>query len=91
MRGPIGEQPVIAGERYEYERVPLPTSSGFVTGRYQMVSEAASSSRSTCRPSRWTVEREAGVELTRWMRDRADEQNDPFHNERSSRCVPPLR
>ena len=23
------------------------------------------------------------------MRDRADELNDPFHNERSSRCVPP--
>ena len=44
VRGPgvIGEQPVIApGERYEYTSgVPLPTSSGFMTGRYQMVSES---------------------------------------------------
>ena len=37
--GVIGEQPVLApGERYEYTSgVPLPTASGFMTGRYQMV------------------------------------------------------
>src|SRR3954468_14237443 len=44
VRGPgvIGEQPVLApGERFEYTSgVPLPTSSGFMTGRYQMVTEA---------------------------------------------------
>jgi ApaG protein len=44
VRGPgvVGEQPVLApGERFEYTSgVPLPTSSGFMTGRYQMVTEA---------------------------------------------------
>ena len=37
--GVIGEQPVLApGERFEYTSgVPLPTASGFMTGRYQMV------------------------------------------------------
>jgi ApaG protein len=37
-----GEQPVLApGERYEYTSgVPLATPSGFMTGRYQMVSES---------------------------------------------------
>ena len=44
VRGPgvVGEQPVLApGERFEYTSgVPLPTSSGFMTGRYQMVSES---------------------------------------------------
>ncbi|TPQ33536.1 Co2+/Mg2+ efflux protein ApaG [Bradyrhizobium guangdongense] len=40
--GVIGEQPVLApGERYEYTSgVPLSTASGFMTGRYQMVSES---------------------------------------------------
>ena len=42
VRGPgvVGEQPVLApGERFEYTSgVPLPTSSGFMTGRYQMES-----------------------------------------------------
>jgi ApaG protein len=40
--GVIGEQPVLAaGERFEYTSVvPLPTTSGFMTGRYQMVSES---------------------------------------------------
>ena len=40
--GVVGEQPVLApGERYEYTSgVPLPTSSGFMTGSYQMVSES---------------------------------------------------
>jgi ApaG protein len=39
-KGVIGEEPVIApGERFEYTSgVPLPTSSGFMSGRYQMVS-----------------------------------------------------
>ena len=41
VRGPgvIGKQPVLApGERFEYTSgVPLPTASGFMTGRYQMV------------------------------------------------------
>ena len=39
--GVIGEQPVLApGERFKYTSgVPLPTPSGFMTGRYQMVSE----------------------------------------------------
>jgi ApaG protein len=39
--GVIGEQPVLApGERFEYTSfVPLPTPSGFMTGRYQMVSK----------------------------------------------------
>ena len=38
--GVVGEQPVLApGERFEYTSgVPLPTASGFMTGRYQMVS-----------------------------------------------------
>ena len=41
-RGVIGEEPVLApGERFEYTSgVPLPTASGFMTGRYQMVTEA---------------------------------------------------
>jgi ApaG protein len=40
--GVIGKQPVLApGERFEYTSgVPLPTASGFMTGRYQMVSES---------------------------------------------------
>ena len=40
--GVVGEQPVLApGERFEYTSgVPLPTSSGFMTGRYQMVTES---------------------------------------------------
>ena len=40
--GVVGEQPVLApGERFEYTSgVPLPTPSGFMTGRYQMVSES---------------------------------------------------
>ena len=40
--GVIGKQPVLApGERFEYTSyVPLPTTSGFMTGRYQMVSES---------------------------------------------------
>src|SRR5260370_36080971 len=40
--GVVGEQPVLApGERFEYPSgVPLPTASGFLTGRYQMVSES---------------------------------------------------
>ena len=38
--GVIGEQPTLApGERFEYTSgVPLPTASGIMTGRYQMVS-----------------------------------------------------
>ncbi|MEW6767127.1 MAG: Co2+/Mg2+ efflux protein ApaG [Pseudomonadota bacterium] len=37
--GVVGEQPILApGERFEYTSgVPLPTASGFMTGRYQMV------------------------------------------------------
>jgi len=40
--GVVGEQPVLApGERFEYTSgVPLPTSSGIMAGRYQMVTEA---------------------------------------------------
>jgi len=40
--GVIGEQPVLApGESHRYTSgVPLPTASGFMTGRYQMVSES---------------------------------------------------
>src|SRR6202035_1216630 len=40
--GVVGEQPVLApGERFEYTSgVPLPTASGFMTGRYQIVSES---------------------------------------------------
>jgi ApaG protein len=39
--GVVGEQPVLApGEHFEYTSgVPLPTTSGFMTGHYQMVSE----------------------------------------------------
>jgi ApaG protein len=39
--GVIGEQPVLApGEHFKYTSgVPLPTASGFMTGRYQMVSD----------------------------------------------------
>jgi ApaG protein len=44
VRGPgvVGKQPVLApGERFEYTSgVPLPTASGFMTGRYQMVTES---------------------------------------------------
>lgn len=40
--GVVGEQPVLApGERFEYTSgVPLPTASGFMAGRYQMVTES---------------------------------------------------
>ena len=40
--GVIGKQPVLApGERFEYTSgVRLKTASGFMTGRYQMVSES---------------------------------------------------
>ncbi len=40
--GVVGEQPVLGpGERFEYTSgVPLPTSSGFMAGRYQMVNES---------------------------------------------------
>ena len=40
--GVVGEQPVLApGESFEYTSgVPLPTASGIMTGRYQMVTEA---------------------------------------------------
>ena len=40
--GVVGEQPVLApGERFEYTSgVPLSTASGFMTGRYQMVTES---------------------------------------------------
>ncbi len=40
--GVVGEQPVLApGERFEYTSgVPLPTASGFMAGRYQMVNES---------------------------------------------------
>ena len=40
--GVVGEQPVLApGGRFEYTSgVPLSTASGFMTGRYQMVSES---------------------------------------------------
>ena len=39
--GVVGEQPTLApGDRFEYTSgVPLPTTSGFMTGRYQMVNE----------------------------------------------------
>jgi len=39
--GVVGEQPTLApGERFEYTSgVPLSTASGFMAGRYQMVSE----------------------------------------------------
>jgi ApaG protein len=37
--GVVGEQPVLEpGQRFEYTSgVPLPTASGFMAGRYQMV------------------------------------------------------
>src|SRR4051812_39879783 len=40
--GVVGEQPVLApGEHFKYTSgVPLPTASGFMTGRYLMVSES---------------------------------------------------
>jgi len=40
--GVIGEQPVLApGESHQYTSVvPLPTASGFMTGRYQMVTDS---------------------------------------------------
>ena len=40
--GVVGEQPVLGpGERFEYTSgVPLSTASGFMAGRYQMVSES---------------------------------------------------
>jgi ApaG protein len=40
--GVVGEQPVLApGERFEYTSgVPLPTASGIMAGRYQMVTES---------------------------------------------------
>ena len=40
--GVVGEQPVLApGDRFEYTSgVPLTTASGFMTGRYQMISES---------------------------------------------------
>ncbi len=39
--GVVGEQPVLApGERFEYTSgVPLPTASGIMAGRYQMVTD----------------------------------------------------
>ena len=43
MRGPgvVGKQPVLKpGESFEYSSgAPLPTPSGFMVGRYQMVRE----------------------------------------------------
>jgi ApaG protein len=43
--GVVGEQPVLGpGERFEYTSgVPLSTASGFMAGRYQMVSESGES------------------------------------------------
>ena len=40
--GVVGEEPVLKpGENFEYTSgVPLPTASGFMAGRYQMVSES---------------------------------------------------
>jgi ApaG protein len=40
--GVVGEQPTLGpGERFEYTSgVPLSTASGFMTGRYQMVTDA---------------------------------------------------
>ena len=40
--GVVGEEPILkAGQSFEYTSgVPLPTPSGFMTGRYQMVTEA---------------------------------------------------
>jgi ApaG protein len=40
--GVVGEQPILGpGERFEYTSgVPLSTASGFMTGRYQMVTES---------------------------------------------------
>jgi ApaG protein len=41
-KGVVGEQPILApGERFEYTSgVLLPTASGLMTGRYQMVSQS---------------------------------------------------
>ena len=41
--GVVGEQPVLGpGERFEYTSgVPLPTASGFMAGRYQMIVTAS--------------------------------------------------
>ena len=41
-KGVVGEEPVLGpGERFEYTSgVPLRTASGFMSGRYQMVSES---------------------------------------------------
>ncbi len=43
--GVVGEQPILApGERFEYtSRVPLATSSGFMTGSYQMMTQKGES------------------------------------------------
>ena len=40
--GVVGEQPVLGpGDRFEYTSgVPLPTASGMMSGRYQMVTES---------------------------------------------------
>ena len=40
--GVVGEQPVLGpGEKFEYTSgVPLPTASGFMAGRYQMVTDS---------------------------------------------------
>ena len=40
--GVVGEEPVLkSGQNFEYTSgVPLPTASGFMSGRYQMVSES---------------------------------------------------
>ena len=64
--GVVGEQPVLApGERFEYTSgVPLPTASGFMTGRYQMVTSTRRAVRNRradlfARQSRL----QAGVEL----------------------------
>ena len=44
--GVVGEQPVLApGERFEYTSgVPLPTASGLMSGRYQMVTDSGEQS-----------------------------------------------
>jgi len=61
----IGEQPVLApGERFKYTSgVPLPTPSGFMTGRYQMVSETGEQFEIEVPTSRSTARRRAGAEL----------------------------
>lgn len=55
--GVIGKQPVIRpSEQFEYTSgVPLTTSSGFMTGRYQMTGESGEAFESRCQPSRSTV------------------------------------